>query len=351
MTVLLLMCTTSYLVWQPDDRSARDHALTVELDRSSPVPLYFQLAQAIEAAILDGELEPGDRFENELALAKRLNLSRPTTRRAIQEMVDKGMLVRKRGVGTQVVQNAGPPPRRTDQPVRRPRPRRPGADNDGARLPRRDGVRRDRRGSSTSQPDARRADDAQAAKLRWSAAGGDDQLSARRRWLPTAEELGAGRALSGPARARCAHPAGPPAHRRQDRRPGGGAAARREAEGAAAGHEPHGVRRLGQGRRVRQPRAIARRATTSKRRSSTASPASRRIFAGWQSRRRRSTSSWICGACLRPRCFGLSADLHRRTDRRRRRRMRVSTLIDGNGRLSRNRLEVCLRRDRRHLGS
>ncbi|MGF0255782.1 GntR family transcriptional regulator [Rhodococcus erythropolis] len=80
-------------------------ALAVELDRSSPVPLYFQLAQAIEGAILGGELAPGDRFENELALAKRLNLSRPTTRRAIQELVDKGLLVRKRGVGTQVVQS------------------------------------------------------------------------------------------------------------------------------------------------------------------------------------------------------------------------------------------------------
>ena len=49
-----------------------DVPLTVELDRSSPVPLYYQLAQAIEAAIRDGELAPGDRFENELALAKRL---------------------------------------------------------------------------------------------------------------------------------------------------------------------------------------------------------------------------------------------------------------------------------------
>ena len=78
--------------------------LSVEIERSSPVPLYFQLAQAFEKAILEGELKPGDRFENELALAKRLNLSRPTTRRAIQELVDKGMLVRKRGVGTQVVQ-------------------------------------------------------------------------------------------------------------------------------------------------------------------------------------------------------------------------------------------------------
>jgi DNA-binding GntR family transcriptional regulator len=79
--------------------------LEVELDRSSPVPLYYQLAQAIEAAIRDGDLVPGDRFENELDLAKRLTLSRPTTRRAIQEIVDKGLLVRKRGVGTQVVQN------------------------------------------------------------------------------------------------------------------------------------------------------------------------------------------------------------------------------------------------------
>ncbi|WP_029112737.1 GntR family transcriptional regulator [Mycobacterium sp. URHB0044] len=79
--------------------------LVVELDRSSPVPLYYQLSQAIEAAIRTGDLAPGDRFENELALAKRLTLSRPTTRRAIQELVDKGLLVRKRGVGTQVVQN------------------------------------------------------------------------------------------------------------------------------------------------------------------------------------------------------------------------------------------------------
>lgn len=78
--------------------------LPIELERSSPVPLYFQVAQAFEKAILEGDLKPGDRFENELALAKRLSLSRPTTRRAIQELVDKGMLVRKRGVGTQVVQ-------------------------------------------------------------------------------------------------------------------------------------------------------------------------------------------------------------------------------------------------------
>ncbi|WP_181779867.1 GntR family transcriptional regulator [Pseudonocardia pini] len=78
--------------------------LDVELDRTSPVPLYHQLALAIERAIETGALKPGDRLENEVALTTRLGLARPTARQAIQELVNRGMLVRKRGVGTQVVQ-------------------------------------------------------------------------------------------------------------------------------------------------------------------------------------------------------------------------------------------------------
>jgi DNA-binding GntR family transcriptional regulator len=77
--------------------------LTVDLDRSSPVPLYYQVSRQIEAAIDAGELAPGDRLENEISLADRWGLSRPTMRRAIQELVDKGLLVRRRGIGTQVV--------------------------------------------------------------------------------------------------------------------------------------------------------------------------------------------------------------------------------------------------------
>ena len=67
------------------------------------MPLYFQVAQQIEHAISEGELAPGDRLDNEISLAEQFGLSRPTMRRAIQELVDKGLLVRKRGVGTQVV--------------------------------------------------------------------------------------------------------------------------------------------------------------------------------------------------------------------------------------------------------
>jgi DNA-binding GntR family transcriptional regulator len=77
--------------------------LQLGVDRSSPVPLYFQLAQKLEAAIEQGRLPPGSLLGNEIELAGRLGLSRPTVRQAIQSLVDKGLLVRRRGVGTQVV--------------------------------------------------------------------------------------------------------------------------------------------------------------------------------------------------------------------------------------------------------
>jgi GntR family transcriptional regulator len=74
----------------------------VTIDRTSPVPLYHQLAEQLSRAVTDGDLQPGDPFENEVAVAERLQLSRPTVRRAIQELVDQGLLVRRRALGTTV---------------------------------------------------------------------------------------------------------------------------------------------------------------------------------------------------------------------------------------------------------
>ena len=48
-------------------------------------------------------MAPGTRLDGELALASQLGVSRPTLRRAIEYLVDRGYLVRRRAVGTQVV--------------------------------------------------------------------------------------------------------------------------------------------------------------------------------------------------------------------------------------------------------
>src|SRR3954462_9270407 len=76
--------------------------LSFQSARTGPVPLSPRRPCQLEATIDDGRLAPGDQIENEIALADRLGLSRPTVRRAIQDLGAKGMLVRQRGVGTQV---------------------------------------------------------------------------------------------------------------------------------------------------------------------------------------------------------------------------------------------------------
>src|SRR4051812_39866542 len=74
----------------------------IEIDRSSPVPMYFQISRQLEAAVDRGDLTPGERLPNEIDLAESLSVSRPTMRQALDHLVEKGMLTRKRGVGTKV---------------------------------------------------------------------------------------------------------------------------------------------------------------------------------------------------------------------------------------------------------
>ncbi|MDR2380661.1 MAG: GntR family transcriptional regulator [Bifidobacteriaceae bacterium] len=75
----------------------------IRIDRDSPVPLYHQVATQIEAAIRSGELSVGAWLDNEIDLASRLGVSRPTMRQAIAKLVEAGLLVRRRGIGTRVV--------------------------------------------------------------------------------------------------------------------------------------------------------------------------------------------------------------------------------------------------------
>jgi DNA-binding GntR family transcriptional regulator len=80
----------------------------IELDRSTPTPLYYQVAREIERAITDGRLAKGDYLQSETVLADSWQVSRLTLRRSVQELVDSGLLVRRQGKGTQVVNDEVP---------------------------------------------------------------------------------------------------------------------------------------------------------------------------------------------------------------------------------------------------
>src|SRR5260370_19861687 len=62
------------------------------LDRTSPIPLYFQIAENLKEAIEAGTIAPGQRLDNELQLAEQLGVSPPTVRQAIQRLGPPGVL-------------------------------------------------------------------------------------------------------------------------------------------------------------------------------------------------------------------------------------------------------------------
>jgi GntR family transcriptional regulator len=88
----------------PDPTPPTEALQRFVVDRGSPVPLYFQVAQHLENSINSGAIPVGTLIQNEVDLAASMGLSRPTMRRAMQHLVDKGLVVRRRGIGTRVVQ-------------------------------------------------------------------------------------------------------------------------------------------------------------------------------------------------------------------------------------------------------
>jgi DNA-binding GntR family transcriptional regulator len=77
--------------------------LRSSLDRGSPVPLYYQVAQTLQKMIESGALSVGTRLGNEADLASELGISRPTVRRALGYLADGGLVLRLRGMGTVVM--------------------------------------------------------------------------------------------------------------------------------------------------------------------------------------------------------------------------------------------------------
>lgn len=74
--------------------------LAFTMDKNSPVPIYFQLKQAIEKLIESGTLTVGEPLPSENELSRAFNISPMTVRRAMAELVNEGYIYRERGRGT-----------------------------------------------------------------------------------------------------------------------------------------------------------------------------------------------------------------------------------------------------------
>jgi GntR family transcriptional regulator len=71
-----------------------------KLDESSDLPLYQQLQRSLRAAIEKRVVGPDDALPPERDLAEELSVSRITVRKAIDGLVEEGLLVRRQGAGT-----------------------------------------------------------------------------------------------------------------------------------------------------------------------------------------------------------------------------------------------------------
>src|SRR5690625_1490006 len=63
-------------------------------------PLYHQLKRIIEKKIESGEWGPGDKISSEHELKNKYKISRNTVQKALDELVQEGVLERKQGRGT-----------------------------------------------------------------------------------------------------------------------------------------------------------------------------------------------------------------------------------------------------------
>jgi GntR family transcriptional regulator len=73
-----------------------------QADPQSSSPLYLQLAQQIAQAIRDGHYRPDQALPSERVLSESLSLSRVTARKAIAQLVEQGLVLRRRGSGNYI---------------------------------------------------------------------------------------------------------------------------------------------------------------------------------------------------------------------------------------------------------
>lgn len=72
----------------------------MQIDKKSPIPVYYQLKNIISKMIDDGEYTEGSMIPSERELGDTLGISRMTVRQALNSLVNEGVLYREKGRGT-----------------------------------------------------------------------------------------------------------------------------------------------------------------------------------------------------------------------------------------------------------
>ena len=75
-----------------------------KLNKDIPIPLYYQVKRMVLNEIANGNLKLGDKLPAEIEFCESLQISRPTVRLALNELVAEGILVRKKRSGTFVAE-------------------------------------------------------------------------------------------------------------------------------------------------------------------------------------------------------------------------------------------------------
>ncbi|RFM26777.1 GntR family transcriptional regulator [Deminuibacter soli] len=84
--------------------SEHTNKVEIGIDHSSKIPLHVQVEEFLLKLIAQDKFRKGLFLPKEVELANRLGVSRNTIRQATNKLEHKGLIVRKKGVGTRVAE-------------------------------------------------------------------------------------------------------------------------------------------------------------------------------------------------------------------------------------------------------
>jgi len=80
--------------------------MDIKINTESPIPYYIQIEEQFRKLISLKEYQEGKHLPTEMEISKRLGISRNTVRQAINKLVYEGLIIRKKGIGTQVIKKS-----------------------------------------------------------------------------------------------------------------------------------------------------------------------------------------------------------------------------------------------------